>query len=106
LSADQTAEKLNTDLVEFSTHSFVVKIWIEETPDESRNPLWRGHITHVPSGERRYLKSLNGLRAFVGPYLKLMGVKVGLYWRLRNRLSGWFRSQSGQKMLRPTIDKK
>ena len=36
-----------------STLSFIVRIWVEETAEESGRSSWRGHITHVPSGERR-----------------------------------------------------
>ncbi len=74
------------DLIEFNTHSFIVKIWLEEPADKHRKGRWRGHITHVPSGERRYLKSLGGIPAFIVPYLIAMGVRLEPYWRLRNLL--------------------
>ena len=75
---DQLTEKHDLDLVEVNTHSFVVKVWIEETALESKNPLWRGHITHVPSGNRRYLSHMNGIISFVKPYLKNIGIKFNL----------------------------
>lgn len=56
--------------------SFIIKIWLEETLDEADEALWRGHITHVPSGERKYLKSLADIGQFVARYLIAMGVKV------------------------------
>jgi hypothetical protein len=49
-------------------HSFVVTIWREETPAESPGRGWRGHITHVPSGERRYLRRLCEIVSFVTAY--------------------------------------
>lgn len=64
------------DLYEANTHSFVVKIWLEETAKEASRAVWRGHITHVPSGERMYIKELDEVRQFILPYLKRLGVDV------------------------------
>lgn len=64
------------DLYEVDFHSFVVKIWLEETAEESSRPIWRGHITHVPSGERQYFKELDEVKQFILPFLKLLGVEV------------------------------
>ena len=69
-----------------STHSFIVKIWLEETAREARRVRWRGHITHVPGGERRYLQDLAGVNDFIAPYLEEMGVRGAR----RGRLRGWF----------------
>jgi hypothetical protein len=68
------------------THSFITKIWLEESADEARRAVWRGTITHVPSGTRRYLCHLDDIAAFVVPYLERMGVKPTLFWRLRQWL--------------------
>ena len=78
------------DLVEFNTHSFIVKIWLEEPADDNRKGMWRGHITHVPGGERRYLKSLSEIVAFIVPYLVSMGVRLDAYSRLRFRIGSSF----------------
>ena len=56
--------------------SFIIKIWLEDTLDEADEATWRGHITHVPSGERSYLKSLTDIGQFVTRYLVAMGVRV------------------------------
>ncbi len=41
-----------------STLSFVIRLWLEEEP-HARQPLhYRGHITQVVSGERRYFQDL------------------------------------------------
>jgi hypothetical protein len=69
------------DLIEFNTHSFIVKIWLEETAEEAGQARWRGHITHVPSGERRYVQDLDDIAAFIAPYLEKMGVKLGMEQR-------------------------
>lgn len=76
------------DQLEFNTHSFVVKIWREGADEDQEESQWRGHITHVPSGERRYLKGLNGIVAFIVPYLASMGVRLGTFWRLRSWFAG------------------
>jgi hypothetical protein len=89
LTADHHAENQATDLIECSTHSFIVKIWLEETPEESSHPLWRGHITHVPSGKRHYFSSLERILSFIVPYLRSIGIKFGLTWRLREQLDKW-----------------
>ncbi len=62
-------------LSELDTHSFIVKLWLEETAEENGRATWRGHITHVPSGTRRYLKDLEDIVSFIKPYLEAMGVK-------------------------------
>lgn len=77
------------DLVDLKTHSFVIKIWIEGSPEGSSPTSWRGHITHVPSGERRYLKDLDGIKMFIAPYLKVLGVEQGAYRRARGWLRRW-----------------
>lgn len=75
------------DLIEFNTHSFVVKVWREDLTEDHPQGRWRGHITHVPSGERRYLKNLNGIVGFMLPYLEAMGVRLDAFWRLRSWLA-------------------
>lgn len=59
-----------------TTHSFILKVWVERGA-ASAAPTWRGHITHVPGGERIYLRDLDAIAAFVAPYLARMGVAVG-----------------------------
>ena len=60
-----------------NTHSFIVKIWIDRTPDEEQAAAWRGHITHVPSGQRRYLKKISEIERFILPYLQVNGRRSG-----------------------------
>lgn len=75
-----------------SAHSFIVKIWLEETARETRRARWRGYITHVPGGERRYLQDLAGVTDFIAPYLEEMGVRGARRGRLRGWLSHWVRT--------------
>ena len=65
------------------THSFITKIWLEESAEEAGRAIWRGTITHVPSGERRYLHALDDVTAFIVPYLAGMGVRPSLFYRVR-----------------------
>ena len=53
-----------------TTHSFIVKIWLEETGPEADSMLWRGRITHVPGGENRYFQALDDIGDFIAPYLQ------------------------------------
>jgi hypothetical protein len=53
-------------------HSFIIKLWLDEQLDESGRRQWRGHITHVPSGARCYLKTLDDILGFVRFHLESM----------------------------------
>ncbi len=78
-----------TDLPESNTHSFIVKIWLEETVEEDGRAIWRGYITHVPGGERRYMKQPNDILMFIMPFLNKMGVRSSVRWRIRQWLKRW-----------------
>ena len=54
---------------ESNVHSFIVKLWLEDEVQRKGTSKWRGYITHVPSGERRYLKELQDIVAFIRPYV-------------------------------------
>ncbi|HSN74949.1 MAG TPA: hypothetical protein VL334_07635 [Anaerolineae bacterium] len=60
--------------LESTSHSFVVKIWIEDTAEEAGQTLWRGHVTHVPSRERRYFQDFETMLAFMKTYLRWLSV--------------------------------
>lgn len=81
-------------------HAFVVRIWLEETREEAGKAIWRGHVTHVLSGERRYLKDLDDILAFIVPYLDQMGVEMGVRWRMKQWLG---RRRRRWKRLRRTL---
>ena len=63
------------DFNESDTNSFIVKIWLEERDEQTARAIWRGRITHVPSGDYRYFKKLEEVAAFIGPYLLKLGVR-------------------------------
>jgi hypothetical protein len=75
------------DSSEPEAHSFVIKLWIEEPREGGGVAVWRGHVTHVPSGERRYLKELADILDFIDPYLggasAPHGRRRGLWGRLK-----------------------
>jgi hypothetical protein len=62
--------------LEKHTHVFILRVWREAREIEGATPEWRGMIEHVPSGERRYVQSLDSILAFIGPYLIEMGVRL------------------------------
>ncbi len=80
------------DPFESKTHSVVVKIWLEddEDGDEKEDPTWRGHITHVPSRQRKYIDDMNGITSFISLYLERMGVHFGERWQ---GIKGWMRQR-------------
>ena len=79
------------DLSESNSQSFIVKVWVEDSAEETGRAVWHGHITHVSDGQRRYLKNLGEIEDFIAPHLEAMGVRLGTRWQLRrwlNRLMG------------------
>lgn len=74
------------DLPEVNTHSFIVKVWVEEIGDKAGRVRWRGYITHIPDGARRYVKRPAEISDFVLLYLEAMGVRTGRWTLLRRWL--------------------
>ena len=73
------------DLTESKVHSFIIKLWLEG----DTNPLvWHGHITHVPSGTRRYFKKLGEITEFISDYLENSDTPD-----LKSRMKGWLRKR-------------
>jgi len=70
-------------------HSFIIKLRFEKPRGEAGPTTWHGYITHVPGGERSYLKDLDGVAAFIAPYLEAGGVRLGLWWRASRWLKSW-----------------
>ena len=71
-----------------SVHSFIIKLWFEQaSEDAADSTTWHGHITHVPGGERAYLKDLGGATDFITTYLEASGVRVSA----PRRFAHWFR---------------
>lgn len=49
---------------------FSVKIWLEEPATATSPTLWRGHVTNLMSGERRYFQSLVQLDAYIEQFIE------------------------------------
>ena len=54
--------------------SFIVKIWVEESATRRSGASWRGHITNVASGERKYVRSLDEITTHFRDALIYIGV--------------------------------
>jgi len=57
------------DLAESTLHSFIVKLWLDDQDGKKGREVWRGQVTHVPSGAHRYLKRLSDIDEFIREYL-------------------------------------
>lgn len=74
------------DAPESKVHSFIVKLWQEETGDKVKKPVWHGYITHVPDGQRRYLKRLRDVADFITRFLEDGSFEGGRSSRLKRWL--------------------
>ena len=70
--------------IESHSHAFVVKIWLEEEPDDEQPGLWRGYIFDVEERQRHYLSSLADVPAFLAPYLAAWGLDDLNHWHPGN----------------------
>lgn len=73
---------------EHPTLSFVVRIWIEEPAAARSGAIWRGHITHVQSGDRRAVDTLGEVEGFIVCRLAEMSVRWRAIDRIRLLLTG------------------
>jgi hypothetical protein len=64
------------DVLEATTQSFVVKLWIEASDSQGGYSALRGYITHVPSGQRIHLTRLVEILDFIAPYFEEMGLEI------------------------------
>jgi hypothetical protein len=60
-----------------NAETFVVRIWLEAVDDDGQQTVWRGHVTHVMSGERQYVQSLSAVADFINRYLRRLGMDAG-----------------------------
>jgi hypothetical protein len=91
ISADRRQNVLrpreNYGIMDPAIHSFVLKVFIDE-PTQASGPCgWRGQITHVQSGEKRYLNDLYDICDFIQPYLPKR--------RLSYKLKSWIKRLLG-----------
>jgi hypothetical protein len=71
------------DLPETTRQSFILRVWVEQTPEEAGHATWRGRIVHVPSGVQALVDDLDQISVFVATYLEQMGVRLAPYWRIK-----------------------
>lgn len=57
------------------TQVFIVRLWRERREIEGARPVLRGTVEHVVSGERRSIRNMDDVTAFVQPYVEAMGVE-------------------------------
>ena len=76
MSMSQT-EDHQVELLEENVHSFIVRLWLEEVVQTSNPTKWRGHITHIPGNERRYIKDLDEINIFIMLYLQGLSLDDG-----------------------------
>jgi hypothetical protein len=67
---------------EDKTHAFIVRIWLERREMKGADAVWRGVVEHIPTdgqqqGERRYIRDLDEITAYITPFLEEMGVRLG-----------------------------
>ncbi len=79
--------------------SFIIKLWLEGPLDESSEERWRGRITHVPSGTRRYLRSLDDVLIFIRSHLDSMR-SVRETSRQETSGWGWLRRRLWRRLLK------
>lgn len=60
---------------EESSHAYILRFWREPREIQDAEPEWRGVIEHVRTGDRRYLRGLDGILDFIA-------------WHLGNTTSG------------------
>jgi hypothetical protein len=70
------------DDLEPNAHAFVIKVWREEPVGGGQRGSWRGYVTHVASGRRRYITRLSQVDRFIVGYLASLHVRLSLRWRL------------------------
>jgi hypothetical protein len=70
LTSDFSSSFPNREDPSASTHSFIVKIWLEEIRADGK-PVWRGHITHVPSNRKEYFISVENVPTIISSYLQI-----------------------------------
>ena len=78
---------VETHRLEFDRHSFIIKIWFEA--GDFGQPKWRGHITHVEDGKRRYVEHMQEISSFVGSYLSELEAHPEACGRIRRWLDQW-----------------
>ena len=59
-----------------TSHSFIIRVWIEPRDNKDAQPTWRGVIEHVGSGVRVYFDQLEQIAINILPYIEAMRSKI------------------------------
>lgn len=62
-------------------HSFIVRIWLEQSTDEDRTPLIRGSIEDVGTHEALHFCRLDSIQVFIRRQLQLDEARSRFQWR-------------------------
>jgi len=54
----------------FTIHSFVIRMWLEQSDERARPGVWRGRVTHLPGNEQQHFTDLKNIVSFIKSYLK------------------------------------
>jgi hypothetical protein len=84
------------DSIQPKTHSFIVKVWVNDAGQAKGQIVWQGRIPHVPSGHVRHFVNVDEIAGFVLPYLHQLGVKPTWSWKIRHRLRRDERSRNSE----------
>ncbi len=72
---DLSFDKTIGNLPEPKTYVFVVKIWMEDYDEDTREVVWRGYLKDLLNQEKEtYFKSLSDLNGLMKSYLNKLGV--------------------------------
>jgi hypothetical protein len=55
---------------ETTSHSFLIRLWIEGVGEGACSMRWRGHVTHLIDEERRYVETFEQIERFLLSYLR------------------------------------
>jgi hypothetical protein len=80
-----TAEDYQKSRQDVETQSFLVRIW-REAGTQPGEYFWRGHVTEVRHGKRKYVKNFEEIALFIANFLPQLGVQLN--WRWRSKI--WF----------------
>jgi hypothetical protein len=70
LTSDFSSSFPNQEDLSALTYSFIIKIWLEEIAEDGK-PVWRGHITHVPSNQKEYFANLENIPTLIRRYMQI-----------------------------------
>ena len=57
-----------------TSHTFILRFWLEKREIKNAKPIWRGVVEHVASGQCLYIQDLDEIKAFVASHLQEKGI--------------------------------